>query len=246
MNRRNFINLSLLTSAASLLPIHSLSSFFTEEISSQELLGKGSPELFGNGYQLRKEAYGDFIKMQNAANADGISIQIVSSYRSFNHQKRIWNRKYKRYTERGLTPTQAIYKIIEYSTIPGTSRHHWGTDIDIIDANPLAPSSLLQPKNYYGDGVYAPLKNWMDENAKKFNFELVYTKDENRKGFKHEPWHFSYAPLSIPYLKKYKELDIKNLLRQSNEILGSEHFSEKFIQNYITENVLDINLRLLG
>ena len=62
MNRRNFINLSLLTSAASLIPLHTL-SFFTEEISTQELLGKGSPELFGNGYKLRKAAYEDFIKM---------------------------------------------------------------------------------------------------------------------------------------------------------------------------------------
>ena len=245
MNRRNFINLSLLTSAASLIPLQSL-FFFTEEISTQELLGKGSPELFGNGYKLRKAAYEDFIKMQQAAQADGIAIQIVSSYRSFDHQQRIWNGKYKRYTERGLTPTQAIHKIIDYSTIPGTSRHHWGTDIDIIDANPPTPSSLLQPKNYYGDSVYAPLKKWMDQNAKKFNFQLVYTKNEDRKGFKHEPWHFSYAPLSIPFLKKYQKLDIKNLLQNSNDILGSENFSEKFIQKYISENVLDINLTLLA
>ena len=114
MNRRNFINLSLLTSAASLIPLQSL-FFFTEEISTQELLGKGSPELFGNGYKLRKAAYEDFIKMQQAAQTDGIAIQIVSSYRSFDHQQRIWNGKYKRYTERGLTPTQAIHKIIDYS-----------------------------------------------------------------------------------------------------------------------------------
>ncbi len=246
MNRRNFINLSLLTSAASLLPFNSFSFLNTAEISTEELLGKGSPNLYGSGYQLRKEAHKAFLKMQKAAQADGIAIQIVSSYRSFEHQKNIWNDKFKRFTYQGLSSVEAIHKIIEYSTIPGTSRHHWGTDIDIIDANPKAPASLLQPKNYYNQGVYTPLREWMDENARKFDFHLVYTKNENRKGFKHEPWHFSYAPLSIPYLEKYRKLDLKKVFQEETDICGSQNFSEVFIQNYVTENVLDINPSLLS
>ena len=42
----------------------------------------------------------------------------------------------------------AIDKIIEYSTLPGTSRHHWGTDIDIIDAEPPEEGDVLLPKNF--------------------------------------------------------------------------------------------------
>ena len=61
-----------------------------------------------------------------------------------------------------------------------------------------------------------------------------------------EPWHFSYAPLSIPYLKKYQKLEVKKLLQSSNQILGNENFSEKFIQKYISENVLEINPTLLA
>ena len=34
-----------------------------------------------------------------------------------------------------LEPKKAISEIIRFSTVPGTSRHHWGTDIDIIDGN---------------------------------------------------------------------------------------------------------------
>lgn len=245
MNRRAFINLSLLTSAASLLPLNLVFSN-SAEISTEELLGKGSPNLYGNNYQLQKEAHEAFIKMQKAAQADGITIQIVSSYRSFEHQQRIWNRKFKHFTHQGSTPEEAIYKIIEYSTIPGTSRHHWGTDIDIIDATPPPPTSLLLPSNYYGNGVYTPLREWMEKNSKKFNFHMVYTNDEKRKGFKHEPWHFSYAPLSIPYLKKYRKLKLQKLLQHAQNISGSKNFSAIFIQKYITENVLDINPSLLA
>ena len=42
----------------------------------------------------------------------------------------------------------AIDKIIEYSTLPGTSRHHWGTDIDIIDAGPPEVVMFCFPKNF--------------------------------------------------------------------------------------------------
>jgi LAS superfamily LD-carboxypeptidase LdcB len=174
-----------------------------------------------------------------------INLQIVSSYRDFNHQKRIWIRKYNMFTQQGLSPVNAINKIIEYSTIPGTSRHHWGTDIDIIDANAPLPKSLLLPENFSEDGPFCKLKKWMNLNASTFDFHLVYTNNKERKGFLYEPWHFSYTPLSIPYLKKYRKLNIQQLLKEEN-LIGSENFTQEFIENYITNNVLDINPKLLG
>ena len=76
-----------------------------------------------------------FRAMQVAALRDGIDLQLVSAYRSFDRQKYIWEDKYKRYTAEGLSPKDAIERILQYSTIPGTSRHHWGTDIDVTDNN---------------------------------------------------------------------------------------------------------------
>jgi hypothetical protein len=72
----------------------------------------------------------------------------------------------------------------------------------------------------------------------------VYTKDANRKGFSHEPWHFSYKPVSKPMLEAYKKLDIKSILQQE-KIMGSEHFSDGFIAKYVQEHILDINPELL-
>jgi LAS superfamily LD-carboxypeptidase LdcB len=215
-----------------------------QKLTTQELMGKGSPKLFGNGYKLREEAHLAFLKLKADALKDGIKIQVVSSYRNFDHQKRIWERKYNRYINQGLTAQQSIKKIIEYSTIPGTSRHHWGTDLDIVDANVKQPSSLLNPEHFNALGPFCKLKEWMDTNAEKYGFYLVYTERNDRKGFKYEPWHYTYKPLSSTYLKQYKSLDIKTILK-NDKLEGSNAFTEQFINNYISENILDINPELL-
>ena len=85
----------------------------------------------------------------------------------------------------------------------------------------------------------------MDVHANSFGFYLVYTDAPKRKGFKHEPWHYSYAQLSISYLKKYKELDVKRIL-QEDQLVGSSYITSAFIDQYIQENILDINPYLLG
>ncbi|ETN95245.1 M15 family metallopeptidase [Zhouia amylolytica] len=213
-------------------------------ISVEELLGKGDPELYGKGINLRKEAYECFVQMQEAAAREGIVITIASSYRSYESQRKIWERKFKRFTANGLSPSQAVSKIVEYSTIPGTSRHHWGTDIDIIDGTKKVKGDVLIQDNYENGGPYAKLKQWMDKNAHKFGYYLVYTNDSQRKGFNYEPWHYSYAPLSISYLKQYRELAIKEQLLEY-KLLGAKAFTDSFINSYIDNNILDINPELL-
>ncbi len=242
MKRRTFIKLSTISGLA--ITILPNLSFTLPLISPEELMGKGSPELSGSHFKLRKEAHEAFLAMRSEALKDNINIQVVSSFRDFAHQNRIWNRKFKSFTKQGLSPVSAIEKIIEYSTIPGTSRHHWGTDIDIIDAKPKQPKNVLLAKHFEGAGPYKKLKDWMDKNANNFGFFLVYTDNDERKGFKYEPWHYSYKPLSELYLKEYLDLDILELLKKEN-IIGKENFTAEFINNYIENNILDINPELL-
>lgn len=203
-------------------------------------MGKSNPHFFGEGYNLRKEAHDAFIKMSEKALESGIKIKVVSSYRNYAHQNRIWERKYKKFTSEGLSPEAAIQKIVEYSTIPGTSRHHWGTDLDIVDGAPPQPKGLLLEENFAADGPFCKFKEWMDKHANSFGFYLVYTDNPDRKGFKYEPWHYSYAPLSKPMLQEYKKLNIKEELQKVN-LMGSEHFSNEFINQYISQNIFDIN-----
>lgn len=242
MNRNNFIKLLGLGAVA----LHSFPSmaFHSQNTNTLELIGKGNPTLYGKGFSMRKEAYDAFVKMRAAAAEAGFDIHVVSSYRNYAHQNRIWERKYQRFTKQGLSPINAIKKIIAYSTIPGTSRHHWGTDIDIIDKNATYSGDVLVPKKFHGDGPFCKLREWLEKNANTYGFYIVYTDNANRKGFKYEPWHYTYAPLSIPMLQAYRKLDIKEML-QKEKLMGSEHFSEAFINAYINENILDINPELL-
>ena len=244
MQRRSFVKK---TAAASL----ALSSFppltmtNETEYSIVELMGKEDIELYGEGINLRKEAYEAYEAMKKAAYQDGFDIKMVSSYRSFERQRAIWERKYIQFTEvDGMAPIPAMEKIIEYSTIPGTSRHHWGTDIDIIDGYPKVSGDVLLAEKFEGEGPFAPFKKWLDENSEKYNFHLVYTDSYFRRGFKYEPWHYSYAPLSKPMLEQFRQKNILKLL--SNETFeGSENFTRTFLKNYIHDNILDINPDLL-
>lgn len=218
-------------------------SFSQNNYSEKALTGRGDLVLVGETIQLQKEVFEAFDKMQEEALKAGISIQIVSAYRSFDRQKSIWNKKFESYISNGLTQQQAINKIIEYSTIPGTSRHHWGTDIDIIDGAIAAPKELLLQENYENTGVYVKLKEWMDLNAEKFGFYLVYDNNPLRKGFKYEPWHYSYREVSRVMLTKFKEINLEKLL-QINDIKGNHLFTKEFIKSYNLEHIFDINPKL--
>lgn len=244
MQRRNFIQKASVGSL-SLLALPGLAFSNDPYYTTLELMGKEDIELFGEGINLRKEAHDAFIEMKRAAYSAGFDVKMVSSFRSFDRQRAIWNRKYIKFTEiDGIQPMDAILKIVEYSTIPGTSRHHWGTDIDIIDGYAKTSGDVLVPEKFEDQGPFAPFKKWLDENSEKFGFYLVYTDDYFRKGFKYEPWHYSYAPLSRPMLAQFRKKNILRLIK-FEDFEGIEHFTTSFLKDYIHDNVLDINPVLL-
>ena len=243
MKRRTFIT----RSGTALTALHFLPQALWAQSTSYsvlELMGKMDIELYGEGINLREDAYNAFIDMREAARSEGIEIKVVSSYRSFDRQKAIFERKFQQFTEEGLAPIEAIDKIIEYSTIPGTSRHHWGTDIDIIDGNVKTDGDVLVPEKFQAGGPYAKLEEWMDTYATSFDFHLVYTDTPGRRGFKYEPWHYSFAPLSIPMLTQFRKKNIMELLLEE-DLEGTEHFTTGFLKSYIQDNILDINPALL-
>lgn len=247
-SRRDFIKKSLFLGAALSTPM-ALSAMFTNQedltFSVDELMGKANPKMYGNGYKLRKEVHESLVKLTAAAKNDGFSPYVVSSYRNYNHQKRIWDNKYIKYTrEQKLSPEKAIEKIIAYSTIPGTSRHHWGTDFDIIDGAKGVANNPLNERHFNKGGVYHEFKLWMNKHAEDFGFYEVYTNAKDRKGFKYEPWHFSYLPTSCEMLREYIDKGVIQII-QSSDIQGAKHITAEFLERYYNENVLDINAELI-
>ncbi len=211
-----------------------------QPFTTADLIGKGTPVMVGKEYKLLPEVAKQFELLKAEAKKAGFKVHVVSSYRNYAYQNGIWERKYKANTAKKISAKQNIEKIIEYSTIPGTSRHHWGTDLDIIDATKGIPADPLNEKHFNEGGTMRKFKLWLDENASKYGFYLVYTNSPTRKGFKYEPWHFTYKPISQPMLQSYKKLDVKKVL-QENKLMGSENFTDDFIELYRKENILDIN-----
>ena len=205
------------------------------------IIGKSQSNLVGDSIRLEVNTYKAFKKMEAAAKRDGIYLKIVSAYRGFERQKLIWNNKYEKYTnDFSLEPEKAISEIIRFSTVPGTSRHHWGTDIDIIDGNFPDEENVLVSEKFEKDGLFYKAKNWLDNNSENFGFYLTYTNDKNRKGFEFEPWHYSYKPISVKYYRALIKTDLKKIIK-SLDINGSDYFDESFIDAYIAENIMDIN-----
>lgn len=190
---------------------------------------------------LEQDAQAALEKMQKAALKDGIQIKLVSGYRSFNRQREIWNRKYDKYAAQGLKPDAIFDKIVEYSTVPGTSRHHWGTDMDLIDGAVKVSGDVLVPDKYHGKGPFCKFKDWMENHATTYGFELVYTMSEQRTGFKYEPWHYSYVPLSRKRYNDYlTQVDLLPFLRSQN-IKGMDKISDARLKRYLEEHIKGVN-----
>ncbi len=107
MQRRSFLQKTSLTGLA--IDRTAATRFFKGlRILHFELMGKADIELYGEGFQLRKKAHDALWTMKKAAYGDGIDLKAVSSYRSFEHQRSIFERKYLRYTdEDGMKPIAA-------------------------------------------------------------------------------------------------------------------------------------------
>ena len=244
-SRRKFLKNSafagiVIISSPNLAFTNTTSNSFTES----DLIGRGNPKLYGTGYKLQKRAHQSFLEMNYEAKKHDMNIRVVSSYRSFNHQNLIWTRKYKRYRSRNLSSQHAVLYNIRYTAIPGSSRHHWGTEIDVVDGSIKTSRYPLNTKNFHGYGIYKSFREWMDENAHKFGYYRVYTNDHTRRGFKYEPWHYSFAELAKPMLKDYSDRDIQTILKKQ-PLLGKDHFTDTFLENYTKDNILGINRSLL-
>ena len=246
MHRKQFLQTSMLMGLGSsfILKQEFLKIFTNQNIEIESLLGLNTSHLLSDSILLEDKAYHSFQKMKAAAATDGVELHIVSGYRSYQQQKAIWERKFNQLTL-SKSPADAISEIITYSSVPGTSRHHWGTDIDLIDTSVKAPEGdLLLEKNYHQGGPYHNLKTWMDRNAQQFGFHLVYTDDEERTGFNYEPWHYSFAPSSIAYLAYQNH---QNYMEAWNKLSfkGKSDMSDVFIRSYFKNYSLGINPTLM-
>ena len=195
-------------------------------------------------FQLDARVLPAWSQLQALAALQGFDLQLVSAYRGFERQKAIWQAKAqgKRdlLDEQGrclnfslLTDEQRLHAIMRWSAIPGLSRHHWGTDIDVFDANVMAIEDVqLVPEEVENDGVFSPMHQWLDEiidAQDSLGFYRPYHKDTG--GVAPERWHLSYLPLSKLYMVD-ADRDSLLALWVENDLMFTDLLSNDFNEIY--------------
>ncbi|MGS0681998.1 M15 family metallopeptidase [Shewanella sp. 125m-7] len=200
------------------------------------------------GQLLELNTAAAFLKMQRAALTEGIDIQLCSGYRDFDKQLSIWNAKAsgkravldkhsKAVSIDQLSSNQLIDTLLIWSAIPGMSRHHWGTDIDIFDGNKIERSQLrLVSDEYQQGGPCFTLSQWLHCHAEKYGFYLPF--QQGLSGVSPEPWHLSYFPISKDYIKTY-EIDSVKAILSSSAILYKDTILER-LDALVNEYVLRV------
>jgi LAS superfamily LD-carboxypeptidase LdcB len=191
---------------------------------------------------LHFQAVTSFLAMRDAAMAAGIDLVAASSFRDFERQLLLWNRKWR--GERPLLDRSGqpidpaalddagrVEAILCWSAIPGGSRHHWGTDVDVIDAAAMPPGYQVQlvPDEYATTGVFARLTPWLDENMGRFGFYRPYATEGCGAGI--EPWHLSYSPVSSEALEAFT-LPVLRRAIEGSEMLGKAQVLERMPEIY--------------
>jgi len=180
---------------------------------------------------LQTRVYDSFIKMYNAALENGIDLKILSGTRNFNEQKAIWERKWK--SNSNLKPLDNAKTILRYSSMPSSSRHHWGTDIDLIRLN----------NSYFETNRGKKEFDWLTKHANSFGFYHVYTpKTDGRQGYNLEKWHWSFLPLASKYLNFYnKTINYNDFKEFDGAYLAKELQIIEHYVNGISEQTLHYN-----
>jgi LAS superfamily LD-carboxypeptidase LdcB len=156
---------------------------------------------------LHAEVVAPFLNLRRAAQAVGFDLAPMSSFRDFARQLNIWNGKFSgerpmfdaggaKLDAKSLTPRERVDAILLWSALPGASRHHWGTDLDLVDRclSEAGYQIKLTREEFAPGGPFAPLNLWLDANAPRFGFFRPF--QGVRSGVQPEPWHFSFAPIA--------------------------------------------------
>ena len=145
------------------------------------------------GVFLKKAAYHAYLKMYAAAAKDGVRLTIISGTRSFGEQEAIWERKWADAQAIGNANLKNVaLAVLRWSSMPGTSRHHWGTDMDLVSLK----------KAYYQTSAGKKTYAWLCNNAARFGFFQPFNAGRT-EGYQEEKWHWSYLPLAKVYLQEY-------------------------------------------
>jgi D-alanyl-D-alanine carboxypeptidase len=131
------------------------------------------PNLVGRMQRLTPATARAWAAMQAAAAEDGVTLLIVSGFRSIDYQARLIRKK--------INAGQLVSEILSVNAAPGHSEHHTGRAVDIA-----SPGSRPLTEEFEDSDAF----RWLRANAAQYGFSMSYPRD-NPAGFVYEPWHWA-------------------------------------------------------
>ena len=182
--------------------------------------GLGVPDLveFQPGYFVDREIVCDLQLFARDAAANGFELRLESAYRSFEKQLSIWNRKARGELallsaegvpmERPKDEEELMYAILTWSALPGASRHHLGTDIDVVDGAACPEGYEVELTPAECEGIFAKFHAFLTarmEAGNSFGFSRVFI--PGRGKIRPEGWHIAHLLTSRKRLEHFS-LDV--------------------------------------
>ena len=144
--------------------------------------------LFSPGIYVHKEIYENFKEMQFMAAQRGVSLQLLSGYRSIDLQRDIF------YENKSIRNQTAVERSM-VSAPPGYSEHSTGYAIDVGDGN-------YPDTHFEVEFEQTPAFKWMKRFAPKYHFVLSFPPN-NKQGVAYEPWHWRFEG-TVNALRKFE------------------------------------------
>lgn len=180
-----------------------------------------------NGYPVDKEILPFYNKLTQRLADSGFQLRLESAYRPFERQLSIWNRKARGELklldangvpmERPADEELLMYAILTWSALPGASRHHLGSDLDVVDGNACPGGYEVQLTPAECDGMFAPfhkkLTELMDADE-AFGFSRVFV--PGRGKIQPEQWHIAHLPTSRRRLESFSLAELRRIYERTD------------------------------
>ena len=152
------------------------------------------------GLQMDASCVEQLRAMITAARTAGLTVVLNSSYRDMNTQIYLWNRRYDDYISQGYSEEEAYRLTARRVAYPGTSEHHTGLAIDIVE--------IIKDGTLYA---------WFNEHAWEYGFIVRYKGEkEELTGIKDEPWHLRYVGRDVAQVIHERDICLEEYF---NELL---------------------------
>ena len=155
----------------------------------------------GGNYKMESKAAAAWQDMQAAASRDGVSLWIISAYRTLERQTELYQEKVEEYKNLGYNEGDAKIEAGKWVAVPGTSEHCLGYAADLCSLE----------ENFENSDQFA----WLQKHCAEYGFILRYPKDKvDITKISYEPWHYRYVGSNHAQIIMSQALCLEEYLEQ--------------------------------